>query len=240
MRRYRLAAWMLRSAVPQAQAEGIVGDIAELSRHKGFVFWGHITRVLTAFLWWPTLVFLLTLPLGFVAAFWMDMQAARHFWFVKVQQPSLLFEAHHLQVWNGPLWALAAFALLRYGPSERAWMLSAGAATLMTGLTMSLWLPSLSTPVILGVLSLICWTTFRHGWRWPSISIFMSVCLGVAVQYGAERILALASLHHGNTKWLLATLAPLLITTPLTPICYAVLRREAIWNKTWRSRLSLL
>ena len=230
MRRYKIAELLLQSVVPRVQAAGIVGDTAELYEHNAFAFWLQIARVLIAFSWWPTLVFCLTLPVGFLVGFWVEVRAVRHFVYVDIPQPLLLLEVVRLQILNGSLWGLAAFSLLRYGPRERAWVISASLAMLLTGFTVSLWNLSFRPPMVIGSLLFMGWIIFRREYRLPAALLAVSAGVGSAIQLAAQQLLSSSIQHHISSEWFLLTVLPLVVATPFTPVCYALLRRRTPLN----------
>jgi hypothetical protein len=140
----RCAEYLLRGFVRREQAEEIVGDLLETyGRSSRVNFWFALLRVIVRFAWRPTTAVLVALAVFILSEFKLTTVAARRFGFGASKDVPLLFRSIWFASQSASLWALAAFAFLRYGLRDRSFWWGSLYAALCTFYVYSFWMPSI-------------------------------------------------------------------------------------------------
>lgn len=156
----RSAESLLRRFVPRDRAQAIVGDLLE-THPSPTRFWFAFLRISVAFTWRPAAALLVALLAAVLSSVALFFATASHWRSGHVPIAALMMKYIGLSDLSGFLFALAAYALVRYGPRDYIWLLSLLYVCAGSICIYSFWLPHLR-PELYSALALVASASTRN------------------------------------------------------------------------------
>jgi len=185
MRAASSAEWILCRLTTQERAAAMVGDLVEIEKQKGRLwFWFSVAGVALSLFWRRPIAFIAALYAGSWTLYWFDMAMHGMYALHRIPDERLSAILFGVLEWVGStLCSLSIFAAICYGLRERTTQMALAWTALIAAVIYFWWQPlilALCIGAALCILAASMWTSKR---RMESAVVLAAVAIGCAARF---------------------------------------------------------